>query len=679
MKKNNQDQSELKLEDYAFRKDSVKDSFHSKVIENEPENQDSNSIERRKFLGKGLLGIAGLGLPLNAGSTENTSVKKFVNEVIFAETELYRKQSDSFAEKIELIQQAWSDKDFRMVRSLSDSIRNTGIQAQIEYEDPGKPVSGAGQFGNVSSLPPSWKIWANGWKYFKAIGLEEKGGISRRAEPVEVLLSFPNNQMTSAHREIRVAEVKDGVLKEVTSQVFGLIQRGTETFCKLMFLADSNGNEKRNYLIFYGNPDAELPNYASDMEVRGEGYNLQIENQYFIAYLSKLSGQLERMTIKREHGVELYAGGPDHGEIPCIDWAHDYVSEDNFMKVRMQYWDECPDFEVVKGPICTIVRRWGFPRSAIHPIYNPARLNIDIEYRFYAGLPYFHKLGKMKAIKQFVATALRDDEWVFAGQPFTGSLWMGADEKLRIGEIDEADRFSIKGFGFFNKDSRDSFVGLYLEHSAEVLTKFLHTGASLFYYQWAGTTWVRYPLERNQIVPEGAILRQKNAYVTIPFTVEDGPARIENLRKELMSPLTAYSTALPVNLSERLNLKQLARPGEAQNSTVSKQILWDALKNCKDQQLYIADISIVELGYIYDLSVDDVGVVKVLMTMPHRGRPLSSFFTWGSSVVHRAVSKTIMGALTEIPGVRKVIVEQTRYPEWNSNFITKEGRKKLGI
>jgi metal-sulfur cluster biosynthetic enzyme len=29
--------------------------------------------------------------------------------------------------------------------------------------------------------------------------------------------------------------------------------------------------------------------------------------------------------------------------------------------------------------------------------------------------------------------------------------------------------------------------------------------------------------------------------------------------------------------------------------------------------------------------------------------------------------------------VRKVVVEQTWYPEWNSNLISEEGRKKLGI
>jgi metal-sulfur cluster biosynthetic enzyme len=95
--------------------------------------------------------------------------------------------------------------------------------------------------------------------------------------------------------------------------------------------------------------------------------------------------------------------------------------------------------------------------------------------------------------------------------------------------------------------------------------------------------------------------------------------------------------------------------------------------------MYISNVNLVELGYIYNLSMDDDGVVKVLMTMPHRGRPLSSFFIWGSSVVHRTVSKTIVGALMEIPGVRKVVVDQTWYPEWNSNMMTDECRGKLGI
>lgn len=644
-------------------------------VPDQPSSPIFNPIERRKFLGMSLLGVAGLGLPASA---HGNPVEKFVAEVIATETELVKKQSDSFEDKINLIREAWERKDYRLVRSLGESIRNTGIQTQIEHEDPGKPLVAANQFGMVSSLPAGWKSWANGWKYYKVLALEEKAGIPRKSEPVEVLLSFPSDQITSLYREIRIAEIVDGRLSEVTSQVYAVVRRGAESLCKIMFLANSRGGEKKKYLAFYGNADAELPDYVTDLRVRGEGYDLEIENQYYIAKLSPQTGQLERMLLKREHGVELYAGGPGHGETACIDWAHDYVSEDNFMKVRIQYWGECPDYEIIKGPVCTIVRRWGLPHSALHPVYTPSRLNIDIEYRFYAGLPYFQKTGRMEAIKQFVAVALRDDEWVFTGQPFTDSLWMGSDEKLRFGEIDSANKLSVKGFGYFNKDTKDSFVGLYLEHSAEVLPELLHTGSSMLYYNWHGTTWARYPLQRNQLVPKGAVLRQKNAYITIPFTVEEGPAKIEAIRKELMSPLAADPAALDNNIGSQVSKGRLARRGEAQDSPIDKQVLWKALESCIDQQLYISNVNLVELGYIYDLSVQG-DVVNVLMTMPHRGRPQSSFFIWGSSVVHRTVSKTIVGALSEIPGVNKVIVDQTWYPAWNSNLINEEGRRKLGI
>src|SRR5690606_38749015 len=138
-------------------------------------------------------------------------------------------------------------------------------------------------------------------------------------------------------------------------------------------------------------------------------------------------------------------------------------------------------------------------------------------------------------------------------------LWMGEDEKLKTGEIDESEKFNIKGFGYFNKDSKDSFVGLYLEHSAEKLPEPLHTGHSLLYYNWHGTTWSRYPLERNTIVPAGAVLYQKNAYLTLPFTLEDGPGEIEAWRRELLQPLTTSPAVLTNGMQAKVNKRPLAR------------------------------------------------------------------------------------------------------------------------
>src|SRR2546429_5590875 len=50
------------------------------------------------------------------------------------------------------------------------------------------------------------------------------------------------------------------------------------------------------------------------------------------------------------------------------------------------------------------------------------------------ALPIY-KVGRMQAIKDFEAEAMRDDEWVFSGRSFTDSVWMGPDGKLHTGEV----------------------------------------------------------------------------------------------------------------------------------------------------------------------------------------------------------------------------------------------------
>ncbi len=595
-------------------------------------------------------------------------------------------RTDSFEIKMKLLEAAWKNGDYDLVRSLTHSLRDTAIQTQVESASPGKSLLASAQFQLVSSLDPAWQQWGQGWKYVKQISVAETAGESRSFEPVEVLLSFPAEQVTSLAREVRVARISEGGLIEVPSQVYQEVRRGAERFCKILWMAECQPHQQQDYLVFYGNSDAELPEYPSDLTTQGEGFGLDIANSYFKATLSRQTGQLERLTLRREHGLELFSGGQGHGEPPGIDWAHDYVDQGNFQKLRISLWENCPDYEVIRGPLCTIIRRWGFPRSPIHPIDTPARLQISVEYRFYCGLPWFHKLGSMKAIQNFEAAALRDDEWVFSGQSFTDPLWMGRDGKLQIGDVPPAAQQDLWGVGFFHKESQDSFMALFLEHQAEGLPELKHSGAPQLFYRWHGSVWSRYPLPVTT-VPAGAALTQKNAYLSIPFTPTEGAAQIETLRNRLVHPLVlsggkgikseAVSVVTPPRVREN-STNRLARRGEAGDCTPSKQILWNALRDCKDAQLYTADIDVVDLGLVYDLRVRGP-VVTVIMAMPHRGRPLLGYFIDGSISVHPTLSLPVRERLLKIPGVKQVVVEQTWSPGWSSNRLSNEGRKKLGL
>lgn len=594
-------------------------------------------------------------------------------------------RSDSFETKLKLLSAAWEKKDFDLARSLTHSLRDTVIQTQLEEQPAEKSLVETRQFQPVEALGASAAEWAKGWKYYKEISIEEPSGESRTSEPIEISLSFPHDQVTSLIREVRLARVDKGRLIEVPCQVHSELRRGHERSCKILWLMDSAPKQTQRLVVLYGNPNAELPEYPSDMTVAGEGFGLDISNSYFKASLSRQTGQLERLTLRREHGLELFSGGQGHGEPPGIDWAHDYVDKDGFQKLRISLWETCPDYEIIQGPLCTIVRRWGFPHSPVHPVYTPSRLNIYVEYRFYAGLPWFHKFGSMKAVQTFEADALRDDEWVFSGQSFTDALWMGRDGKLKTGDVPASQQNDLWGVGFYHKDSKDSFMALFLEHKAEGLPELKHSGVPQLFYRWHGPVWSRYPLPV-KVVPEGAVLQQKNAYVSIPFTLSEGTATLETLRRGMLHPLmvSAAKTSPKVDsgksevATKESPFARLARPGEADDSVISKQLIWDALRDCKDAQLYKADINVVDMGLVYDVRVRN-DVITVVMAMPHRGRPLLGYFIDGSISVHPTFSLPVRERLLKLPGVKQVVVKQTWSPGWSSNRLSDAGRIKLGL
>ena len=109
-----------------------------------------------------------------------------------------------------------------------------------------------------------------------------------------------------------------------------------------------------------------------------------------------------------------------------------------------------------------------------------------------------------------------------------------------------------------------------------------------------------------------------------------------------------------------------------------KSAIWQALRDCKDAQLYTADIDVVELGLVYDVRIRG-DVVTLVMAMPHRGRPRLGYFIDGSISVHPTLSVPIRERLMNVPGVKQVVFEQTWEPGWNSNRLTEDGRRKLGL
>ena len=607
---------------------------------------------------------------------------------------VYRHRTDGIEEKLQLLSEAYRLGKVDLAMSLSESIKDTLAFERQVREPEVDCVPGLERTGQVSDLPWSWLSTPvspqnhrlSEWSFFKVIAVRERYGLDRRQEPVDVAARFEHIQ--DPRREVRVArlDANTGQLVETISQVCD--QRdyhpaasstsyasAKPQSCHLMFLADVEANASTVYLIFYGNSEAELPNYLSDLQTSGADYGLRIENHHYAVDLSAQMGQLERLTYKQAHGLELFAGGEGHGEPPNIDWAHDYLSSNQFQKFRVTNWATCPNYEVVKGPVCVQVRRWGFPHSPVHPLFTPSRMHIDVTYKFYAGLPYFIKEGKMEMIKDFELNYLRDDEWVFSGYAFTETVWIDRQGELHEGQVPEGEQDDLWGVGFYNQHSRDAFIAIWLEHQADNFDALYHSGAPVLNYSGHGQLWSRWAARDNPQFRAGACLKQKNAYRVSPYSAESGREEVERLRLRLLNPLEIDAEVdLQNQVMPKITVMAENRPNPDKTDETDraataemKERIWQALRQVKDEMFYTVDANVVDMGYVYDLSLRG-DVVYILMTMPHRGRPKYGF-----------MATPIRHQLLKLDGIREVIVDFTWEPEWTVARLTLAGRLAMGL
>ena len=278
----------------------------------------------------------------------------------------------------------------------------------------------------------------------------------------------------------------------------------------------------------------------------------------------------------------------------------------------------------------------------------------------------------MEAIVDFLIEAMRDDEWVFSGYSFDKALWIDGAGKLHEGPVPAEHQQNLWGVGFANETSQDAFVALWLEHTVTGRTQISHGGAPTLQYEGHGQLWSRYPAERTRL-SAGTTFQQRNAYLLIPWD-DDAAGQVERERHRWTNPLER-NTEIFSPPSSTSSMGQLARPGETAETAGPKPEMWKALREVRDDQLYDADASIVDLGYVYDVRFR-AGVGHVVVTMPHRGRPVHDFLvTQGGG----RVSEGIRERLQRIRGIHSVVVTARWNPPWSIARMTEAGRRAVGL
>jgi hypothetical protein len=122
----------------------------------------------------------------------------------------YWQRTDTFEEKLRLLEAAYKRKDYRLALSIGDSLRQSLTLEQQQQASIGNPILTADASIPVSDLPQPWREWARGWSYAKILALDETVSLQRSGEPVEFVAAFRQDQASSLAREVRVARIVDG-------------------------------------------------------------------------------------------------------------------------------------------------------------------------------------------------------------------------------------------------------------------------------------------------------------------------------------------------------------------------------------------------------------------------------------------------------------------------------------
>jgi metal-sulfur cluster biosynthetic enzyme len=96
---------------------------------------------------------------------------------------------------------------------------------------------------------------------------------------------------------------------------------------------------------------------------------------------------------------------------------------------------------------------------------------------------------------------------------------------------------------------------------------------------------------------------------------------------------------------------------------VSEQVVMEALKNCMDPEV---PLSVVDLGLIYGVNINDKNDVNIKMTMTTRGCPL-----------HDTLVSDVKRYLGKVDGIGNINVEIVWDPPWSPDRMSPEAKEKI--
>jgi hypothetical protein len=448
--------------------------------------------------------------------------------------------------------------------------RDYEIQVQLENARSKKPAS----LSQKVQSPALKGYWNPDWKNYLSLIVSEENGYDRPIYPVHASLGILSSYFRSGD-EIRVVRADltggDVAYTEIPSQVYDVVTwddkkamevvekdektgeritryHPTTTF-GLAFPASLKAHEKATYLVFFNNPAAPRPAYASDLKVTGQGLGKTIENSFYKVTLNKKSGVIYEITEKEsrtrlEHKLETNGSvhwnpgvySPPHAWYHTSDW-------------------ENPSFVEVSGPVVDMVR-------IAAPLPHYPNVLASITYHFYAGVPYILVETTIDITDNLFVQALRNGEIVFNKKVFNR-----AGYKTMAGEVRTIDltrtrmhpehvvtlRPDVPWVTFYNDATGVAFANLYVDLTmtnleggeASATQPFVYIQNGPWYYLARGLVYSFGTNNQTRMLPvrRGSVYYERNAFYPFVFKKDQGyAARVDRTYDSLKHPASVMES-----------------------------------------------------------------------------------------------------------------------------------------
>ncbi|MFZ0391907.1 MAG: hypothetical protein WAN36_15710 [Calditrichia bacterium] len=368
------------------------------------------------------------------------------------------------------------------------------------------------------------------------VDVSEPAGLERKQEYVQVYL-----QVSIGDSAIIAVNQKSG--KSVYSQIDkqSIPEKGGEML-SILFPVTLKANEQQRWLL---QTAAGQKSPQTDLSLTGSGFDLQINNKYYRADLSKSgdseakshnSGQLRELLIKMGFNRLLFRTENR------LHWGP------NFQKPELEYyttisgWEDPGYYRVKRGPYRVRTERQDLAPS--HP-----EILLTAAYDFYAGKPWFIFYSEMEMQKDVELELLRNDEMtmdsMFTHVAFErpGGEIVNVKFSERYGLLQENPiENDAPWLCFYHADSGYGFASIRLEYDNNNRfgkpspTWLPHTkisdGAG------GGKYWNRRLIhEHLTFVPEGSRYLEKNAYLVFSMEKAGDFSMVRYFAGRLRNPL----------------------------------------------------------------------------------------------------------------------------------------------